>query len=100
ESSSSIASPELIGIALTNMGLPFAVLWSPRLNRSVMSLIHASFSELYVNISSIAFGGGVGPPFESVLWADGDLQLPIIIAVVTSSSSRRINFRNILLTPL
>src|SRR5262249_217280 len=60
ERSSSIASPEPIGIAFTNIALPLAALCSPRLNWSVTSLIQASFSELYVKTNSIEFGLGVG----------------------------------------
>src|SRR5215469_11746053 len=67
---SSIASPEPIGIACTKIGLLLLVRWLSRLKLSVTSLIHFSFSEPYVNVSCTLSADGVG---TSPL--DFDLQL-------------------------
>src|SRR5215831_15576995 len=67
---SSMASPEPIGIACTKIGLLLLVRWFSRLKLSVTSLIHFSFSEPYVNVSCTLSADGVG----ASRW-DFDLQL-------------------------
>src|SRR5262249_4656544 len=67
---SSMASPEPIGIACTKIGLLLLVRWFSRLKLSVAWLIHFSFSEPYVKVSCTLSADGVG---TSLL--DFDLQL-------------------------
>src|SRR5271157_350488 len=56
-STSSMHSPDPMGMARTKMRLPPGARWSSRLKRSVTSLIQRSFSEPYVNSGSMESGG-------------------------------------------
>src|SRR5882724_5576421 len=72
---SSMHSPETMGIAVTTICLPLPVFLALRLNASVTSCIHFSFSEPYVKTSSIEFGGRNWPDAFSPVRSCGFLQL-------------------------
>src|SRR5271165_1819273 len=84
---SSMHSPEPMGIARTNIRLPPCARWSSRLNLSVTSLIQRSFSDPYVKINSMESGGA---GLVALSWAtEGglfDLQ-PIVITEIRTAKT-------------